>query len=391
MKAVAATATPAPAGVSVRARCGKLVVFFSRGMSLEGWHEAGILDRELAIYRELLADSVERLAFVTYGGPGDLAWAQTLPGVEVLPNRWGIAPNLYSVIGPWLHRRDLRDATLFRTNQINGAWSALIAKRLFRKALVVRCGYLWADFMARLTPSPWRRAAARFLERLVLRGADRIVVAADADADRVVDRYDIDRTRITVIPNFVDTTRFRPLPDVAPEPRRVVFIGRLEPQKNVESLIDALATVPRTSLTIVGDGSLRPMLEARARDQGVAADFAGRLPQAELPGVLARAGVFVLPSHFEGNPKVLVEAMACGVPVVGARAPGIREVIVDGETGLLCGHAPHELRSAIERVLDDRALRERLREGGLRYVHQRCSLTMAAARERALLAEMCPA
>ena len=378
---------PTPHAVA-RPRCGKLVVFFTRGMSLEGWHRAGILEREIALYRELLSDSVERLAFVTYGGTDDLKWTHVLPRLEILPNRWKIPPNLYSVLSPWLHRGSLRDATVFKTNQINGAWSGVIAKALFRRPLIVRCGFLWADSVTRLTSSRWRRLLARALQGLAFRSADRIVVAGQADKKTMARRYGGDPTRVVVVPNYVDTSRFRPLPDVAPEPGRILFIGRLEDEKNVGALIEAVQTLPDITLTIVGEGSLRSTLESAAHAGGGRFEFLGRQPHERLPTLLCRSHVFMLPSHYEGNPKALVEAMACGVPVVAGRSPGIADVLVDGESGILCGTSPTEIREALRQVLGDAALCERLRAGGLRWVRDRCSLAHAVEGERSVLASL---
>ena len=166
------------------------------------------------------------------------------------------------------------------------------------------------------------------------------------------------------------------------------FVGRLDTQKNLESLLDALRGLPDVRLTVVGEGPLRSALEARARAHGVHAEFIGRVAHSDLPTVLNRSEVFVLPSHYEGNPKALVEAMACGLPVIGARSPGIKEIVIHGETGFLCGTSPAEIRSAVLEVSNDPALRERIRQGGLQYVQQSCSLTFAAERERAVLASI---
>ena len=366
-------------------RSGKLVVFFTRGMSLQGWRRAGILEREIAVYRELLADSFESLAFVTYGGPDDLELTHILPNLEVLPNTRGRAPNLYSVLAPWLHRKSLGSGSVFKANQINGAWCGMIAKALFRKPLIVRCGFLWSDSVARQTSSQWRRLLARGLERLAFRAADRVGVADEADRDTVAGRYRLDAARLVVAPNYVDTSLFRPEQGVTCERGRIAFVGRLEPEKNLDSLLDALCGMPDVALTIVGDGSLRGALEAKALASGLDVEFLGRLPGADVPAVLRRAQVFVLPSHYEGNPKALAEAMACGVPVVATRVPGIRDMVNDRETGLLCGISSAEIRSALTDVLNDESLRARLRDGGLRYVDERCSLGIVVERERALL------
>ncbi len=116
-------------------------------------------------------------------------------------------------------------------------------------------------------------------------------------------------------------------------PRSIVFVGRLVAQKNVESLIDAMQGFD-SELTIVGDGPLRADLERRAA--GLRVTFAGVVPNENLPGLLNRHELFVLPSRYEGMPKVLLEAMACGLACVATDIPGNRDLIVDGESGLLC-------------------------------------------------------
>ena len=362
----------------------RLVVFFTRGMSLGGWQRAGILDRELALYRGLLPH-LDHLAFVTYGGASEFAFAPGVPGVEILPNRWGLPSNLYSVLSPFIHRRALRTATIFKTNQINGAWSGVIAKRLFGKKLLVRCGYVWSDFVARQHPNNWRHAAALRLERRAFRSADVVIVATEADRNTIVTRYGLAANRVHVNPNYVDTNVFRPMPEIAREPGRVTFIGRFVEQKNVMALIEAAEGLPDVSLCLIGDGPLRSELEASAERRRVRVKFLGRLPQAELPVLLNRSTVFVLPSHYEGNPKALLEAMACGVPVIGARVPGIQEILVHGDNGYLCGTSPAEIRAALRDVLGDAALRLRISAGAMAYAREWCPVEPAVKRELALL------
>jgi len=363
----------------------RLVVFFSRGMSLEGWRQAGILDRELALYRALLP-GLERLSFVTYGGPADLELARThIPEAEVLANLDGRSPNRYSLSALWTHRDALRRATIFKTNQINGAWSGVLAKWLFAKPLVVRCGFLWADVVARLGTSPLKRRLATMMERWIFRAADRITVAAEADRTVICDRYTIDPHRVRVIPNFVDVDRFRPMPEVDVEPGRVTCVGRLDGQKNLAALIESLQGLRGVRLTLIGDGPLRRSLGELAERLGLPVEFAGTRPHDELPKWLTRSALFILPSHYEGNPKALVEAMACGVPVIGTSVPGIREILVHRQNGYVCGTSSAEIREAVQTMLSDAELRRVVSVGAVAYVRGCCTLEMAVASERAVL------
>ena len=153
-----------------------MAVFFTRGMSIEAWAKAGLLEREMAFYRRL-SKEVGRVCFVTYGGPDDSRYCEDLASIEILSNRWSLPSTVYSVLAPWLHRSALREISIFKTNQINGGWCALIAKRVIGGKLLVRCGYIWSVFVERLGAGNVRRWLSTRLERLVLRSADAIIVS----------------------------------------------------------------------------------------------------------------------------------------------------------------------------------------------------------------------
>jgi glycosyltransferase involved in cell wall biosynthesis len=212
---------------------------------------------------------------------------------------------------------------------------------------------------------------ARRLERQAFRAADAVIVAAEADRRTIIDRYGLEPGPLHVIPNYVDTAVFRPMPEVTRDPGRITFIGRLDVQKNLSALLEAVEGLPGVELTVVGAGPLREPVHAAARRGSASVTFLGTRPHMELPALLNRSAVFVLPSLYEGNPKALIEAMACGVPVIGTRVPGIQELLVHRETGYLCG--------------TDAALRARIGSGAVAYVREHCSLDAAVDRELAIL------
>jgi glycosyltransferase involved in cell wall biosynthesis len=106
-----------------------------------------------------------------------------------------------------------------------------------------------------------------------------------------------------------------------------------------------------------------------------------------LPEEINRSAVFVLPSLYEGHPKALIEAMSCGVAVVGTDVDGIRDVIRHGETGLLCEPTTDALAATLNRVLSDAALRNRLGQAAREFVVREYSLERVVALELATLAE----
>jgi glycosyltransferase involved in cell wall biosynthesis len=363
-----------------------LVLFFSYRVSLATWAARGLLDREVELYRRLVP-AIGPTAFVTYGGRDDERSAQPLGDIRVLPNRWGLPAPLMSLLAPLLYRREIAAAAVLKTNQASGAWTAVLAKWLTGRPLVVRCGYVWSVNHARESRSIWRSRLVFGLERLALRAADLVIVTSEAARDHLVSAHGLRAARVAVIPNHVDTQRFAP-PAVpsAREPRAVGFVGRLAREKNVAALVHAMAGLPGTRLVVAGDGPLRAELEVLAHRLGRKVEFLGAIPNAELPGLLARLCVFALPSLYEWAPKSLLEAMAAGVPVVAADVPGVRELVRHGETGWLTATDAGALRASLERVLDDPALRTRLADAARRHVVLHHSIERVVEQERRLLA-----
>jgi glycosyltransferase involved in cell wall biosynthesis len=169
--------------------------------------------------------------------------------------------------------------------------------------------------------------------------------------------------RIVCLPQPVALPRMGATPR---EPDLIAFTGRCEEAKGVYDLVDALSRLrpvrPRLRVECAGDGDMA-RLRSRTLELGVAGQLTvrGWLAPRERDALLARASVFVLPSHFEALPMALLEAMAAGCPVVATAVGGIPDVVRDGENGLLVPPGnPAALADALQRLLGDRALAERL-------------------------------
>ena len=363
-----------------------MILFFTYRVSLRMWVEQGIAERETEVYRRLLP-RLGRVAFVTYGS-GDAALEPMLGGIRVLPRPARLGMAAMSLLAPWLYRRELRAASVLKTNQASGAWTAVVAKWLFRKPLIVRCGYPWSFNYSRQSPRWWRRGLVRLLERLAVRAADRVVVTSAAAGEYLVREHGVDAARVRLVPNAIDVARFTPDPAAVRDKGCVIFVGRLAPEKNLRALVEAVARVPGARLRLVGEGPERAALEEAARRAGAAVEFMGTVTNDAVPGLLNTATLFALPSHYEGQPKALLEAMACGLPVVGADVPGIREAVRHGETGWLCAPEAESLARALRALLDDGALRERLGRQARAAIEREHAVEAVVQRELAVIREV---
>jgi glycosyltransferase involved in cell wall biosynthesis len=361
-----------------------LVVFLEYASTLAIYDKVGLLDRELALYRRL-AGKLGRITLATWSRGEDERYRERLGDIGLVHNVKGWSWPVWMAYLFFAFPRVFPGRCIVKTNQMSGAQHVLTLARRARAPMVARCGYPWSIFCAReFGPDDRRTRKALAVERAAFHGAAHVVGSTEEIRTLAVETHGVDPARCSVVPNYVDTELLRPMPAARKAKPGILFLGRLEAQKNPLALIDAMGGLD-ASLTIVGDGSLRAEMAARAAGAGVDIRFLGNVPHRELPAVFAAADLFVLPSLFEGHPKALLEAMACGLPVVGADSPGIREVLRHDETGLLCGTDADSIRAALARALADRDAAARWGAAARAYVLANDSLDLTVERELRVL------
>ena len=294
-----------------------------------------------------VADAVERLreraVEVDVVGPSSFRHGGLAAGgglVRTLRRRPWAAPVLLASMTRAV-RRAARHADLVHVHWLPNAVAALPAG----KPYVVTVHGSDLELARRAPP----------LARLLLRRARAVIAVSTALAEeaRRLGAHDV-----RVIPNGVD------IPLAAgeeTEPPYVLYAGRLSPEKGVE---DLLAAADGLRLVVAGDGPLR----------GRVPDALGFVPRPELERLLAGAAVVACPSRREGFGVVCAEAMARGRAVVASDVGGLRDLVRDGETGLLVPpRDPAALRAALERLLADSSLRARLGAAAREHVAAHCS------------------
>jgi glycosyltransferase involved in cell wall biosynthesis len=205
----------------------------------------------------------------------------------------------------------------------------------------------------------------------------RFVVISESTRDDLVHRG-IPAEHIEVVHCGLDHQLYRPDPAVRKSERpTIVFVGRLRRYKGLDWVMrilpEVIAGVPGARLVVLGDGPFRMALERAARHLGVASavEFRGFVGAAEKVRWMREAWVLVQPSPKEGWGLTVVEAGACGTAVVASDAPGLRDSVRDGETGLLVPFGDsRRLRETLVRVLTDVELRDRLAAAGIAWAQR---------------------
>jgi glycosyltransferase involved in cell wall biosynthesis len=312
---------------------------------------------------------------------GDDPFVTDRDGVLRLPRRWPW-PVRHGAVAVWLvahrHEYDAVYATGLHPAAVAGAKVAgrpVVAKVVGDPAWERgrRRGLTDQDFeqFQASAGGPLSLRAMRALRDWSLRRAD-VVVAPSRYLAGVIEDWLGGPADVQVVPNGVRVGN-GPSREGSPGPLRVVWVGRLVPHKRVDRLIQAVAQTPGVELRVIGDGP------ERGRVEGLAVDacgpdrvrFLGSIPHEAVLEELKHTDALLLASDYEGLPHVVIEAFACGVPLVGPPVGGTGEVLRDGDTGIAVSDASVDAFAvALVRLRDNRQLLSTLSRGARREGEQ---------------------
>jgi glycosyltransferase involved in cell wall biosynthesis len=257
-------------------------------------------------------------------------------------------------------------------------------------------------FHERMRPSTWR--AHVLLERFGRRFTDVLMTQSAEDAETAKAERIAPSGQVTVIGNGVDPALFRPgtveerqaaraSMGVADADVVAVMIGRMVAEKGYPELFAALSRTPGLTLACIGtrlesdhEGAVDAALAAAQANPATAARLRLLGYRTDVAALLRGADLFVLPSHREGMPRAIIEAMMTGLPVVATAIRGAREQVIDGETGLLVPVKDEAaLAAALGRLVADPALRARMGAASLTRARAEYDEAKVIARQIALL------
>lgn len=315
-----------------------VALFFTYQYSLSTWKSSGILEKEIEIYEELYKRYGINFIFVTYGNSEDIDLVKKYKFIKVLPIYTFIKKSKFKYVNyfksffiPFKLKKKLQHIDLIKQHQLLGSWVSILQKVLLKKPLIIRTGYDMYLFSKEEGKKPSIRLLYFLLTFFSVHFCNLYTVSSKSDLYQLNQIFKTDKFKIrrnwvkNINKNLNFEKRFN---------KRILSVGRIEKQKNYEYSIKSLKNTGFT-LDIVGDGSNKFKIQELSRNVGVEVNFLGILENSELNKTYAKYKYLLMPSFYEGNPKVIIEAMSNGCVVIASKIKNNMEIIDSETNGIL--------------------------------------------------------
>lgn len=332
-----------------------IVYFLTFGYSLKTWEQSSVLKREAKYFNFLSKKYGYKFYIITYGDEEDLKYIDLFDNAEIIPIYKYVKRYRFRLINLFLSffypmkLKNLINENIFITkqNQLLGSWVSYFFKVITKSKLFIRTGYDMYFFSIKDKKSVLKRVQYRLLTSLSLQFADLYTVSSKSDYDFLKLKFLKKRKKeINLLPNWVDTKNSESLKF---RENTIISVGRLEYQKNYPFLIKELAKTDQR-LIIYGQGSEKRELVELAKKFKTNLEIYDKIDNESLLMLLAKSKYFVLASHFEGNPKALLEAMGAGCIVIASKISNHQEIINNGENGFLFEIKENSLRDLFNEI-----------------------------------------
>jgi len=286
-----------------------------------------------------------------------------LKNVFLLGNKYRIHRFVYSFIFPIIYKKEIKQSRIIRGMQITSAIAGSVSKILYKKKVIINYGYDYGN-VAKIEKKYLHALLFKLMDNIIFNFVDGVIVTTRQLKKKISILTDVP---LYLIPNSINTKIFKPM-------RRkksidILYIGRLEKQKNLKLIIDAASLLKKKISTVfIGDGKQRNLLITHAKINKVNLKILSSKPHNLLNNFYNKTKIFILPSLEEGHPKALLEAMSCGVAVIGTNVTGIKNLIINNKNGILSKLDSYELSKKIELLLKNSKLRQKLSSNARQYI-----------------------
>ena len=348
-------------------------VFLTYGMSLKKWHEIGILDRELEVYNKLS----KKVSYTIFSyGINDYSYIKN-KNIKIFHlSKYFFFKNKYlkfinSLLIPFFIKNKIKNFHILKSNQTLGAWLPAICSVLYNKKFIHRAGYdLYQNSSDCLNRGVLSLFFLKYFIIALFKLSDQIILTNNSHKKNL--KKNNINSKIFILPNFINTKKFYPL-KIEKKNERILFVGRIEEEKNLNLIILSLKNT-NFGLDIIGSGKKKfiKKLKILAHKEGVSVKFYGTIRNNLISKYYNNYKYFINFSNYEGNPKAVLEAMACGCLVICSKVRGNKELILNNYNGILVNKNILSLNKKIKEL--NKIKRKKIVRNSLKYIQDNFSL-----------------
>ncbi len=334
-----------------------IVYFLTYGYSLETWNESSALEREVKYFNLLSKNLGYKFFIITYGDESDLQYSDLFLCSEIIPlykYKKHFNSKLLNFFNSLTFPRKIKniikeDVHITKQNQLLGSWVSFIFKKITGSKFFIRTGYDMYFFSKAENKSYVKQKLYMMLTFFGLNSADLYSVTSRADYDFLLKSFNFKRKKLKILRNWVEDSQSI---KILNRNEKLISIGRLEYQKNYQYLVKELSgqDIP---LIIYGSGSKKEELLKLSKNLNVNLEIIDSISNSELINSLQNIKYFILPSHYEGNPKALLEAMSAGCIVFASNINNHNEIINHRVNGFLFDLHKGSLNDVLSQVINN--------------------------------------
>ncbi|MFC1667381.1 glycosyltransferase family 4 protein [Candidatus Omnitrophota bacterium] len=276
-----------------------------------------------------------------------------------------------------IYNRKLKTIDAALVYHVSGGVCPVLCNRFFNHKMNILTRYSWSwNLFIKKTRNAIEQKLFAFFEKFVLDNSNIIFPATEDLGKCVGEIVSAASPNLVLLPNWIDCDRFKPIR--LEKEYDIIAVGRLTAQKNHMLLLESVRLYEKESnqklkVLIVGSGALRQKISDFASDNFINLTIIEKIPNDKMPYYYNKSMIYAMSSRYEGHPKALLEAMACGIPAIGTDVTGINSVIQDGERGILCKEEPHGLKDKMRLLFTNKEKRDYVGRNSRDYVLSNCS------------------
>jgi glycosyltransferase involved in cell wall biosynthesis len=316
-----------------------IAVLLTFEQSLSKWKKNGHFDREIFYYKNLYKKYNIKTTFISYGLNSEKKLISQYHYLNIIPiyeklkfSNFFIIRFIKSFFLYFYINKDLKNIDIIKSNQLWGTWTLFLFKFFTKKKILIRCGYELNQNLEYEKDKFFLKIFSKLCSFIIYQVSDHIIVTT-LDIKNYIEKTFRVKKKITIIPNYIDVLKFKPT-NIKQYNNKILFVGRNSREKNISFLLNAIKNLP-ISLDILGSGFTRKNLIALKKKYNISINYLRPTPNEKMPNVYNKYKLYISTSDYEGNPKSILEAMACGCIVIARNVQGCNSVITNGFNGFL--------------------------------------------------------